>query len=377
MSRVTDAQQHWLAALRAPIAGRVLRSVAEQSSDLSALASLSVSQRQALGLSEEAIQACLHPDPEQLGKDSEWLADPLNHLLTWASEDYPALLRESSAAPAALFVRGDPHWLWHAQVAVVGSRNPSTGGADNARAFAAALAQAGLCVTSGLADGVDTSAHRAALDEGHPTIAVVGTGTDIVYPARNRQLAEQIVKQGCVVSEFLPGTGARPDHFPRRNRIIAGLSLGTLVVEAAVKSGALITARQAAELGREVFAIPGSIHNPMARGCHQLIREGALLIEHVQEVLVAIGPAAQRLGTTLKARLQQNEETGSGRGLTPPSEDPDYQRLRAALGHDPVALDVLSARSGLTVAALSSMLLLLELEGIVHASHGRYSLRMT
>jgi DNA processing protein len=139
----------------------------------------------------------------------------------------------------------------------------------------------------------------------------------------------------------------------------------------------LITARQAAELGREVFAIPGSIHNPMARGCHQLIREGALLIEHVQDVLVAIGPAAQRLGTTLKARLQQNEETGSGRGLAPPSEDPDYQRLRAALGHDPVALDVLSARSGLTVAALSSMLLLLELEGIVHASHGRYSLRMT
>ncbi len=377
MIAVTEAQQRWLIALRAPIPARVLRSVAERSPDLSALFALDAAQRQNIGLSDDAWRALQQPDPQTLARDRAWLSESHNHLLTWGSEDYPSLLCETSAAPAALFVQGDPHLLWRAQVAVVGSRNPSAGGADNARAFAHALAEADLCVTSGLADGVDTEAHRAALDAGQPTIAVVGTGPDVVYPARNRRLAEQVAKQGCIVSELCPGTGARPDHFPRRNRIIAGLSLGTLVVEAALKSGALITARQASELGREVFAIPGSIHNPMARGCHQLIREGALLIEHVQEVLDAIAPAAQRLGASLQRRLHGLDESPSADTLNAPVGDPDYQRLRAALGHDPVALDALAERSGLTVAALSSMLLLLELEGIVQASHGRYSLRMT
>ncbi len=377
MSTVTEAQQRWLIALRAPIPARVLRSVAERSPDLSALFALDAPQRQNLGLSDDAWRALLQPDPQTLARDRAWASEPHNHLVTWGSEDYPSLLCESTSAPAALFVQGDPHLLWRAQVAVVGSRNPSAGGADNARAFARALAEADLCVTSGLADGVDTQAHRAALDAGQPTIAVVGTGPDVVYPARNRRLADQIAQQGCIVSELSPGTGARADHFPRRNRIIAGLSLGTLVVEAALKSGALITARQASELGREVFAIPGSIHNPMARGCHQLIREGALLIEHVQEVLDAIAPAAQRLGATLQRRLQGSDGSSTADTSHASADDPDYRRLRAALGHDPVALDVLAERSGLTVAALSSMLLLLELEGIVQASHGRYSLRMT
>jgi DNA processing protein len=275
-------------------------------------------------------------------------------------------LRELAQAPAALFVAGDPSLLWHPQVAVVGSRNPTAGGRANATDFAAALARGGLVITSGLAAGIDTAAHQAALDAGQPTIAVLGTGPDRVYPAANRGLAARIAADGALVSEYPPGTEAKREHFPLRNRIVVGLALGTLVIEAALQSGALISARLAAEAGREVFALPGSIHNPLARGCHRLIRDGAALVEGVDEVLAGLAPAAQRLGHRLRERLRDD-------AAEVPTADANASAVLAALGHDPCSLDSLAERTGLTVEDLSAILLGLELEGRVAAAHGRYA----
>ncbi len=325
----------------------------------------------AAGLSAPTIAYLQSPPP--VDADLTWLEADHHHLLACVDADYPALLARTPHAPAALLVVGAVDVLWRAQIGIVGSRNPTAGGVDNAREFARTLARAGLAVTSGLAEGVDAAAHRAALDAGVPTLAVMGTGPDRIYPARHRGLARDIVAAGgALVSEWSPGIGARREHFPRRNRIIAGLSLGVLVVEAAVQSGALITARLAAEAGREVFALPGSIHNPLARGCHRLIRDGAALVETAQEILDALAPAARELGADLRARLDAaSGEPAAAAG----SADPERQRLRAALGHDPVDLDALAERTGLTVGVLSSMLLVMELEGEVVADHGRYARR--
>lgn len=277
-----------------------------------------------------------------------------------------------SGAPLALFVDGDANWLWHPQVAIVGSRNATRGGCDNARDFATAMAATGMVVTSGMAEGIDAAAHAAALDAGAPTIAVVGTGPDLVYPRGHARLAARIREAGAIVSEFLPGTPARREHFPRRNRLIAGLSLGTLVIEAADRSGALITARLAGEAGREVFAVPGSIHNPLARGCHRLIRQGAALVEDAREVLAALAPVAAGLADALRARLAADVAPAVPSRPDAAPADPDHARVLDALGHDPVAIDTLVARTGLTVAQLSSILLLLELQGLVAGEHGRY-----
>ena len=296
-------------------------------------------------------------------------------MIGWHDPDYPALLRRIASPPLVLFVAGDPACLWHPSVAVVGTRSPTAGGRDNARDFAHALAVSGLGVVSGLAAGVDTEAHTGALAAGGRTVAVLGTGPDVPYPRANTALHARIVKSGAVVSEHPPGTQARREHFPSRNRIIAGLALGTLVIEAAQRSGALITARMATDCGRDVFAVPGSIHNPLARGCHALIREGAGLVERTQEVIDAIGPAAADLAAALRGRLRG--PTSARAGTRPrdrrASLDPDYQRLWMALGHDPTGMDRLVDRTGLTVAELSSMLLVMELEGRVAVEHGRYS----
>jgi len=222
---------------------------------------------------------------------------------------------------------------------------------------------------SDMAEGIDGAAHAAALEAGAPTVAVVGTGPDLVYPRRHRELAQRIAAQGAVVSEFPPGTPARADHFPRRNRIIAGLALGTLVIEAGLQSGSLITARLAGEQGREVFALPGSIHNPLARGCHRLIRDGARLVEGAGEVIEALVPAARALGVELAQRLQVPAAGGEPRagGWR---DDADYRCLLQALGHDPATLDALVERTGRRAAELSSMLLMLELEGRVEGLPG-------
>jgi DNA processing protein len=284
-----------------------------------------------------------------------------------------------------LFVAGDPDLLWHPQVAVVGSRRPSSGGRDNARQFARAFGRAGLAVTSGLAAGVDSAAHLGAMETSR-TVAVLGTGPDQCYPPGNAALRERIIDTGAVLTEHPPGTAGRRQHFPSRNRLVAGLALATVVVEAALRSGALITARLAAEAGREVFALPGSIHNPMARGCHRLIRQGAGLAESPDEVIEALAPLAEALAASLRGRLATDalaartghESLRASRdcdGTDARSGSADERRIWLAIGHDPVNLDQLCERTGLTVGPLSAMLLAMELNGKITATHGRYSRR--
>jgi DNA processing protein len=312
------------------------------------------------------------PDESQLIADLAWLAEPGHRLLRCTEADFPPQLENIPQPPAALFVVGDASLLLYPQVAIVGARAASAGGKAHAQAFARALADAGFAITSGMADGIDGAAHLATLDAGAKTLAVLGTGADRVYPRKHHELARRIASHGALVSEFPPGTVARADHFPRRNRIISGLALGTLVIEAGLCSGSLITARLAAEQGREVFALPGSIHNPLARGCHRLIRDGARLVENAAEIVDALAPLACLLGGELKARLGDANGVVTRPVTTAASHlaDPDYRRLLAELGHDPATMDDLVLRTGLSAAALSSMLLMLELEARVERLPG-------
>ena len=325
------------------------------------------------GLDRAACLAVRAPDDAALARSLHWLEDSRHHLLGWRDEAYPPLLRRIASPPAVLFVAGDPALLWRPAVAVVGSRAATAGGRANAATFASALARAGLCVTSGMAAGIDAAAHQAALDASGMTVAVLGTGPDVAYPASHRPLMARIAAAGAVVSEHPPGTAPLRTHFPSRNRILVGLSLGVLVVEAATRSGALITARQAGDAGREVFALPGSIHNPMARGCHRLIRDGAQLVETPAEVLDALAPLVSDLARALRGALEHSIPAGAPPQAVPHPDDPDTYRLWQALGHDPTGMDDLLARTGLTAATVSSILLALELEGRVAAEHGRFS----
>lgn len=340
----------------------------------------------ACGLSTQQIEALRAPDSTSIDRGRAWLEDPNHHLIGWHDPDYPPLLRRSTSPPLALFVAGEPTRLWHPAVAVVGSRSPTPAGRDNAVSFARAFAVTGLAVTSGMAAGIDTAAHEATLAAGGMTVAVLGTGADVPYPRANARLLARIAAHGAVVSEHLPGTGPLREHFPSRNRILAGLALGTVVIEAAYRSGALITARLAADAGREVFALPGSIHNPLARGCHRLIRDGAGLVETPQEVIDTLAPLVSHLAIDLRHRLAA-PMTGTGvlptgalhlpapcigRSGKRPGDSPDYHNLWKALGHDPTDMDQLALRTGLTPADLSSMLLVMELEGRVTTQHGRY-----
>ncbi|MDP2006121.1 MAG: DNA-processing protein DprA [Rubrivivax sp.] len=281
-----------------------------------------------------------------------WLAGGDDrHVLTLAHPAWPPLLLQSPDAPLLLYVQGDTACLSAASVAVVGSRRPSVQGADNARHFAASLGAQGWVIVSGLAQGIDAAAHEGALGAGAKTIAVMGTGPDLTYPARHRALAHRIAAQGALVSEFAPGTPPLPEHFPLRNRIIAGLTQGTLVVEAALKSGSLITARLANEAGRDVWAVPGSIHAAQSQGCHALIKQGAKLVETPDDVLEELrapnAPSQSRLA------LDGDDEVAPA--------DP----LLQALGDDPVTLDALLARTGWPTSELSARLLELELDGRV------------
>jgi len=358
----------WLILLRAPgIGAATLHALIGQHG--TAVRALHAAQRGETSADAECREWLRAPDRARITEDIAWLGVVDHHLLTAHSVDFPPLLREMPGGPAALFVAGDATALWRAQVAIVGSRSASQGGLANARSFARALSAAGFAITSGLAEGIDGAAHAAALDAGGITLAVLGTGPDVVYPTRHRELAARIAQSGALVSEFPPGTPGRPENFPRRNRIIAALALGTLVVEAGLRSGSLITARCATDQGRDVFAIPGSIHNPLARGCHQLIRQGAMLVETADEIVAGLGPLAERLGAHLRERLD-SAEVPAGRAAGVEEGDPQYQQLLAALGHEALGIDSLADRTGLAVAALSSMLLVLELEGEVAVERG-------
>jgi len=295
-------------------------------------------------------------------------SQPGLHCLTWDDPLYPRLLREIPRPPPLLYVRGDPSCLSLPQLAIVGSRNPSGGGSENAERFAHYLAERGFAITSGLALGIDAAAHRGALRAGGKTIAVMGTGIDLIYPSRHRQLAQEIVDSGgALVSEFPLGTSSHASNFPQRNRIISGLSGGTLVVEAAVQSGSLITASYALQHDREVFAIPGSIHNPLARGCHQLIRQGATLVETAQDIVDQLaGLLSYKRQEVKSARAVQPELFAEATVVdVEPQLGEDEQRLLQALGYDPLPVDLLAERTGLDVGTLSAQLIGLEIKGLI------------
>jgi len=366
MSDDKEQLRYWLALLHAPGVGAVgFRELLELVESIPSLFHSSPPP----SVSERVRKYLRAPDWDAVERDLVWLEQQDCHILTLDDEIYPSLLRQLFDAPPVLFLRGDFHQLENPQLAVVGSRNPSIVGKETAYDFSRAMASAGLGITSGLALGIDAAAHRGALAGGGHTIAVFGTGLDRVYPASHRDLAHDIVERGgLLVSEYPPGTAPLPGNFPRRNRIISGLSLGTLVVEAALRSGSLITAKLAVEQGREVFAIPGSIHNPLSRGCHQLIREGAKLVETAQDVLIELAPQLQEALTL--STTKQEESTGSG----VQELDEEYQQLLGCLGDAPCSVDRLVVRSGLTADAVSSMLLLLELQGHVVSTAGGYML---
>ncbi len=288
----------------------------------------------------------------------DWASQPGQHLLTLADSAYPQALLDIPDPPTLLYTRGRVDLLNQPSLAMVGSRHPTPQGQDNAHQFAAALSKAGLVIVSGLALGIDAAAHQGALACGGDSVAVIGTGNDRIYPARNRDLAIALAERGCVISEFPLGTPVAAANFPRRNRLISGLARAVLVVEATVDSGSLITARLAAEQGREVCAIPGSIHAPQARGCHKLIKQGAKLVETAEDVLEELG---------LDHRRPQKTDAP-----TPAthSDDPNGTRILTALGYDPCSLDTLIQRCGLTAEALSVILLRLELDGQVAALPG-------
>ncbi len=287
-------------------------------------------------------------DPgEIVDRSMNWAEQPGQHILTLADSGYPQALLEIPDPPSLLYVRGNPALLQKRGLAIVGSRNATPQGLQTAETFARALAGKGLSIISGLALGIDAAAHRGALAADGETIAVIGTGADRVYPARNKDLAVAIAERGTIVSEFPLGTPAVAANFPRRNRIISGLSRGVLVVEAAPESGSLITARLAAEQGREVFAIPGSIHSPVARGCHKLIKQGAKLVETAQDILEEFGNHAEPCLSPEMASVAEDNV------------------ILKALGHDPFALDELLERTGLSADVLLGELLTLELDGLI------------
>jgi len=318
----------------------------------------------ALALSDASIQSLQHPDWSRVDLDLQWASEPNHHILTLSHKNYPPLLKEISVPPPVLFVIGESSLLSWPQIAIVGSRNPSTLGEKTAHSFAASLAKAGLCITSGMALGIDAASHQASLANRGKTIAVTGTGLDRVYPARHKQLAHNISRNGAIISEFVLGSAPKANHFPRRNRIISGLSLGTLVVEAAKRSGSLITARHALEEGREVFAIPGSIHNPLARGCNELIRQGAKLVETAEDILEELNlfVAEVEQDSTMPTDASALERT--------------HQNILKFVAYSPTSIDTLVEETGESAEVIASTLLLLELQGYVESAAGGHYYRI-
>ncbi|BCQ21913.1 DNA-protecting protein DprA [Caballeronia sp. NK8] len=331
-----------------------------------------------------AAEAVLAPPSEIEGVAFEhyieevlaWASEPGNHLLTLADAGYPQALLTMPDPPPLLYAKGRLELLQARAVAIVGSRHATPQGLEDARRFARALSDAGLAVVSGLALGIDASAHRGALEGATGTISVIGTGADLVYPAAHHTLAHEIARDGAILSEWPLGTPARSANFPQRNRLIAGLSGGVLIVEAAMRSGSLITARLANEMGRDVFAMPGSVHAPLSQGCHRLIKQGAKLVETPEDVLEEFGftPASAAAAAAKRAKLRSVSASWASARAAESVMSADAARVLDALGHAPATLEILATRTDLDGAALQGALLQLELSGQVAAlAGGRYA----
>jgi DNA processing protein len=358
-----DDPAYWFALLRAPILRRRNLSLL-----LAAFKSpeniFRASPRELSGfdLGARVLEYFRHPDWPAVDADLEWLAVPGNHLVTMLDGSYPDRLKQIADPPPACYVRGDPAVLNSLQISIVGSRRPSVDGRRIARNFAGQLAGLGITITSGLAAGLDSEAHKGALQAGKPTVAVLGSGIDIIYPPGNRDLAASIIDHGAVISEFPLGYRPLPVNFPLRNRIISGLSLGTIVIEAALNSGSLITAHCAMEQCREVFAVPGSIYNHLSRGCHALIREGAKLVECVDDVLEEIRPLAALASTDRQLPDTENKKIKM--------LDADCKLLLDNIGKRPVTIDTLVEDTGLPVKSIATALITLEMAGLVDSLPG-------
>jgi len=359
LPKLAEETRFQLALLRTPGVGAVtFQHLIDQFGSASAIFQQSSGNLKTFGIQQKSLDFIAKPDWQRVDLDLEWLASPNHHLLMRNGPAYPELLKQLTDAPALLFVIGNPKVLQTPQIAIVGSRNPSPGGSKHAHGFAQQLAEQGLTITSGLALGVDAAAHRGTLSAEGTGIAVMGNGLDRVYPAKHRDLAREIAEKGALVSEFPPGTQAAAGHFPQRNRIISGLSLGCLVVEAALQSGSLITARMAMEQGREVFAMPGSIDNPMVRGCHSLIREGAKLVETVHDIF-------EEININPQVENRSNE-------INDLSKKPDVEQtqLLNLIGYDPISVNDLVEQTGQLTENVASTLLMLELQGYIKSASG-------
>ncbi len=361
-----DELSCWLALARAPASNRDKLRLIERCPAVTTLFEPGTDALAQVNLPPALKRYLQSPDRDALTRDLAWLESTGASVVHLGHPDYPPLLAAIDDAPVVLYVRGKLTALSMPQVAVVGSRNPSPAGREHAAEFARALAELNLGVTSGLAMGIDAAAHAGALTAGGFTLAVTGNGLDRVYPASNALLAEKVRAHGALVSEFPPGAPPRAEHFPRRNRLISGLSLGVLVVEATLKSGSLITARLAGDQGREVFALPGSIDNPLSKGCHRLLREGARLTESVADIVSEIAPT---LASMCDSRVGSSARDNDQNDLLN-LKSTTARTLIRALGHDPASVDTLIERTGLTAEEVSSILLALEMQGYVSSLPG-------
>lgn len=374
----SSATAQWLFLTCLPDVGRARRrELLTGFPDLPRLLSMNAATLRAMGMTADATAAIqawqkqddAHPAVREVRAIRDNCCKHGIGILTWPDSHYPEQLRHIHDAPLVLYTLGDTGLMALDQIGIIGSRKATPAGLDHARRFAAELSSRELLVTSGLALGVDGAAHAGALDTGFPTIAVVGRGLDRIYPHQHRRLGERVIQHGLMISEYPPGTPARAAHFPQRNRIISGLSRGVLVVEAGLRSGSLITARMALEQGREVFAIPGSVHSPVARGCHHLIKQGARLVETVDDIL-------EELGAWWSAPLKASPDSApepkpQGKGLLAGLDSREIAVFEA-LGYDPQSTDALSSATGLPADQLMQSLLLLELQGLISSAPGGY-----
>jgi DNA processing protein len=371
-----ETLQNWLALILAPgLSALKRRELLLTAGSISAIRQLHPTLARSLKIKPDTLTALHNPDQAAISRSVRWLEQAACQLLTLDHPSYPKLLARIPDAPVALFCQGDVERLHLPTMAIVGSRGASKGGVDFAASLAAEFSKSGLTVASGLALGIDTAAHRGALHGPGSTAAVMATGMDLIYPKQNQTLAQELLAQGgVIVSEMPLTTPPLPALFPQRNRIISGLSLGVVVVEASLQSGSLVTARMAGEQGREVFAVPGSVHNPMARGCHSLIRQGAKLIESAEDVLSELSSLLHAAAIDMRQPRQFHVGRTPAAAQETTSEMPELtqedQRLLDAMGFDPIAIDRLVERTGDSISMLSSTLLRLELDGFVEALSG-------